>query len=506
MTSTRRLRHTIGTIAAGVTMGVTALTAWAPAAHAAASDLRITADSDVESNSGTNPMGFTVSRDAATGIDCTFAATIGFSGTSTANADDLANEGVEQIFRMKANATSGFYVMAQIVGDTIIEPDETFVATIRGVAHQGDPACTVSRVARRAVGRIITDDIGVSVADASLTEGNSGTANMQVRLSLSSPAKGAETVRFTTASVTATPPSDYTNRDFVVTFAAGQTTRDIPVVVKGDTTVEPNETFTVTLTNPVGLIVTDALSFGTITNDDSAGLSLPVVTVTEPPHPSSAAVPIVLTRSVPAATDCVIRRTVTLAADDTAAAADVGETLPHSQDFVVAANSTTREIQSVTTNSDTLVETPETYTVTIEGVPGGGLPACEVNPAAATRKVTILDLPPRRVSIGDASKIEGNSGTSTMLFPITLSQPAVGTESVTLFTLGGETASEGSDFNPRFGVVVSFNAGQTSRNVAITIKGDTEFEDDETFSVLFESAVGLTMADSHAIGTILNDD
>jgi hypothetical protein len=42
------------------------------------------------------------------------------------------------------------------------------------------------------------------------------------------------------------------------------------VTVNGDTTVEPDETFSVNLTSPVGATIVDAQGVGTITNDDSA--------------------------------------------------------------------------------------------------------------------------------------------------------------------------------------------------------------------------------------------
>ena len=51
-------------------------------------------------------------------------------------------------------------------------------------------------------------------------------------------------------------------------FAAGETTKTIIVDVLGDTTVEPDEGFTVTLSNPTNATITTATAVGTITNDD----------------------------------------------------------------------------------------------------------------------------------------------------------------------------------------------------------------------------------------------
>ena len=55
------------------------------------------------------------------------------------------------------------------------------------------------------------------------------------------------------------------------TFTAGQTSKTIAVTVNGDTTIEPNETFTVDLSSPPRAPPSsDAQGHGTITNDDSS--------------------------------------------------------------------------------------------------------------------------------------------------------------------------------------------------------------------------------------------
>ncbi len=77
------------------------------------------------------------------------------------------------------------------------------------------------------------------------------------------------TVDFATANGTATAPSDYTANSGTVTFAPGVTSQTVTVQVNGDTTVEPNETFNVNLTNATGnATIADAQGVGTIVNDD----------------------------------------------------------------------------------------------------------------------------------------------------------------------------------------------------------------------------------------------
>ena len=77
----------------------------------------------------------------------------------------------------------------------------------------------------------------------------------------------------TTANGTAQAPDDYTSRvPIVLGFAAGQTTRLVAVSVQGDALVEPNETFRLDLSAPVGVLLGDTAAIATIANDDSANV------------------------------------------------------------------------------------------------------------------------------------------------------------------------------------------------------------------------------------------
>ncbi|PRC49416.1 calcium-binding protein, partial [Mycobacterium sp. ITM-2017-0098] len=88
-------------------------------------------------------------------------------------------------------------------------------------------------------------------------------------------------VAYATSNGTATAGSDFTAKSGTVTFAAGVTSQQISVAVVGDTVVEQNETFTVTLSSPTGATIADGSAIGTITNDDVAPVVLPKVTVAD---------------------------------------------------------------------------------------------------------------------------------------------------------------------------------------------------------------------------------
>jgi ribosomal protein L35AE/L33A len=111
----------------------------------------------------------------------------------------------------------------------------------------------------------------LSVADVSVAEGNSGTTSAVFTVSLSPAATGTVSVDYATANGTATAGSDYVAQSGNLSFAVGQTTRTISIAVNADTTVEPNGTFFVNLSNPSGATLADARGQGTIRNDDTSG-------------------------------------------------------------------------------------------------------------------------------------------------------------------------------------------------------------------------------------------
>ena len=109
----------------------------------------------------------------------------------------------------------------------------------------------------------------LSIADVSQNEGNSGTTNFLFTVTLSAPATSAVTVNYATANGTATAGSDYTAASGTLTFAPGKTSQVVTVGVKGDTTVEANETFSVALCSAVGATLARLTATGTIVNDDA---------------------------------------------------------------------------------------------------------------------------------------------------------------------------------------------------------------------------------------------
>jgi CSLREA domain-containing protein len=116
-----------------------------------------------------------------------------------------------------------------------------------------------------------------TIDDVMMTEGNSGTTAFVFHVTKTG--AGAATVDFTTVDGTATTAdNDYVSNSNTLSFASGDTTQTITVVVNGDTIYEANETFTVHLSNATNAIITTADGTGTITNDDTPPTTLVVNT------------------------------------------------------------------------------------------------------------------------------------------------------------------------------------------------------------------------------------
>jgi probable HAF family extracellular repeat protein len=112
--------------------------------------------------------------------------------------------------------------------------------------------------------------------------------------------------------------------------------------------------------------------------------------------------------------------------------------------------------------------------------------------------------PTPAVSIGDVTVFEGNTGTQTAGFLLTVSPMTSSPVTVTYSTANG-TATAGTDYDAVSGTV-TIPAGRTTWAVYVTVRSDRKREADETFLVNLSNAIGATIADAQAVGTIRNDD
>lgn len=217
-----------------------------------------------ETDSGTINLTFTVSLSAATTQTVTVAYATA-NGSATTPADYTATNGTLTFAPSQTTKT----INVPIVGDTLDENNETLFVNLSGATNG-----TITDAQGRGT---ITDNDNpptISINDATVNEGNSGTTNAVFRVSLSTVSSKAVSVSFATANGTATAPADYAALpSTTLTIPAGSTSATVTVAVNGDTVVESNETFFVNLSTPVNATIADAQGVGTIINDDSSGVS-----------------------------------------------------------------------------------------------------------------------------------------------------------------------------------------------------------------------------------------
>ena len=161
-----------------------------------------------------------------------------------------------------------------------------------------------------------------------------------------------------------------------------------------------------------------------------------------------------------------------------------------------ASNIQTFEVQIL---DDPFDEPYENFNIVLTN-PTGGASLGPIN----TSVVSILDNDLPAVSITDVTIDEGDSGTTTAAFNLSLTLPS--DQQVTVnYETGDGTATSGSDYMPESGTAV-FAPGETSKTINVNIQGDVVREADETFFLNLTAIANGTLARSQGKGTIRNDD
>ena len=121
----------------------------------------------------------------------------------------------------------------------------------------------------------------------------------------------------------------------------------------------------------------------------------------------------------------------------------------------------------------------------------------------STTYITDDDDPPS-VGVDDVAVTEGDSGTESATFTVSLSVASGWTVTVDWATSDG-TATAGTDYTAGSGTL-TFAAGDTSKTFDVAVTGDTADEDNETFTVTLSNASNASVPDATATGTITDDD
>ncbi|HET6247927.1 MAG TPA: Calx-beta domain-containing protein [Tepidisphaeraceae bacterium] len=164
---------------------------------------------------------------------------------------------------------------------------------------------------------------------------------------------------------------------------------------------------------------------------------------------------------------------------------------------------TTDQTTFTLNNLASLTSSPGTYKLTLaqSGITGSGLPLASgesvtwVQTASATTP---------SVSIGNASVTKPASGTTAMIFTVSLSAASTSAVTVDYRTIAGSASSGARDYVGVASGVLTIPAGKTTATIAITVNGSSVKNPPRTFTVALSSATNATIATADATGTILS--
>ena len=443
----------------------------------------------LEGNSGTTAFVFTVSLSNPTYL----AAPIFFStanGSATAPGDfaPLASS-----FLIPPEATSQT-ITIEVVGDTTPEVDETFFVNISSPAPGGG---TVIVIDPQGQGTIQNDDAVTefSIGDAAQAEGNAGTTALVFTVSRTD-AAAAASVDWSTAPGTASTPADFTTvAATTLAFAAGEATRQVTVDVVGETLFEPNEAFTVNLSNPSsGWSIGDGQSQGIIQNDDAQpSISIGDLAAFEG-NAGNTPFTFTVALSNPSSQPVSV---VAQTTDDTAVAP--GDYAANGPQTLTFAPGVTVQAFTVQVAGDTAVEANEVFRVNLSAETGATLADAQALGTISNDDGVL------QFSVGDVSAVEGNAGSTAVVFTVSRTETTAAA-SIDWSTAAG-TATSPADFTAVAPTPLAFAPGQGTRQVTVDVIGETIFEGNETFFLnLSNPSSGWSIGDGQGVGTIQNDD
>lgn len=154
---------------------------------------------------------------------------------------------------------------------------------------------------------------------------------------------------------------------------------------------------------------------------------------------------------------------------------------------------------SVTVKGDTKVESNETFTLRLTQALGATL-----SDSIGLGTIDNDDSKPV-ISIAGGSTLEGNSGSHTLNFAVTLSAVSASTIQVKYASKGITATTTDHDYTGVAGTL-TIAPGDLGGTISVSITGDTKVEPDETFQVILYGPTNVTLGTATATGIIQNDD
>lgn len=427
---------------------------------------------------------FWLSRSGAT----TNALTVSYalSGSATNGADYGALSGTAII----PAGASGVYITVTATSDTLKEGSETVTISIAGGAGYG------ARLG--AATYYITDDDGAlpttvrfNASSSTVTE---SAGNLDVAVSLLTASAETVTVHYAISGGSATGEGvDYSLSSGVLTFAPGETAKNISVTITDDIFIEGTETATVALTHANGASLATSIHTLTIADNDTAPAPTIGFVGASSSAPESVSAPQTILVSLSAAATSAI--TVEYAVSGGSAASGTDYMLV-SGTLSFAAGDLVQHVP-IAVIDDGALETNETVSVALNNATGAALTT------NAAHTFTIIDDDAARITVVATDNAAGEDGVDTA----TLTFTRMGTFAADLvidFTVTG-TATIGSDFTSP-GTSVRIPAAEASTTLTITPLEDTAYDPDETVVITVSPNANYTVASPGSATVTISDN
>ncbi len=408
---------------------------------------------------------------------------VGGSGTAASGTDYAAVTDFTITIAADATSGTGTFTLTP-TDDSVAEGSETI-----GVAGTS----ANSTVTAATVTLTDNDSAEVTIADASASEGDS----ISFTVTLDTAVSGGLTVTPSFSGGTATEGTDYTENTTGLTFSGtANETQTFTVATTEDAHVEPDETFTVSLTvsDTSASVTASDTATGTITNDDgSAAVTIADASASEG---DSISFTVTLDKSVPGGL------TVTPSFSDGTATEGTDYT-ENTTGLTFSGTANETQTFTVATTEDKALEADETFTVSLSV---SDTAASVTATDTATGTITNDDHPSVALTVAQSNvTVSEGAGATSVTVTATSASSITSARTVTVSVGDSGTATSGVDYAAvsDFTITIAANATSGTGTFTLTPTQDTLVEGDET--VIVDATISNSTVTAATV-TITDDD
>ena len=459
------------------------------------------ASASIDENDQTGSLTLAVNRDG--GSDGIVSVKYTVAGVTATPGSDYTDTSDTLVFQ---DGDAAKNIVVPILDDTIFEGNETFTVTLSDPTGGATVGTTNQTVVTIVENEVFTPGVfSLESATAEIVEADSGgnAGKLTLTVNREGGTDGEVTVDFTTvASGDATANVDFTTTSGTLTFDDGQASKTIEVDILDDSLIDPDETFSVVISNPGGGAILSTIkpttTVVTIVDDENPG-TLAFTSSIEEVNEDAGTVTLTVFRD--GGTDGVV----------TVVYATSGGTATEDQDYTGQTGALTFadgvDSQSITVDitDDIFIESNETFVVTLSSITGG---AQLGSPASVTVTIVEDDVPGELAFSTDTATVSEDGGFITLTVTRTNGNDGVVTVNYqTVDGTGANGAVAGTDYESTSGTL-TFGNGVESETITVPITNNTTINPDKVFSVeLSGVGGGASIGTPDTVNvTILEDD